>query len=75
MPAEDGLFGLYSRLYENQREVEMPLEEYLRGCRNDNIRNVSNLLLREIVRDHLEVDKSDYAALLFSNEKSLSRSG
>jgi serine protein kinase len=35
MPAEDGLFGLYSRLYENQREVEMPLEEYLRGCRND----------------------------------------
>ena len=35
MPSEDGLFGLYSRLYESQREVEMSLEGYLRGCADD----------------------------------------
>jgi serine protein kinase len=32
MPSEDGLFGLFSKLYDNQREVEMSLEDYLRGC-------------------------------------------
>src|SRR5499433_1075619 len=35
MKFDDGIFGIYSRLYESQREVEMPLEEYLKGCRND----------------------------------------
>src|SRR5437868_6589062 len=29
---EDGIFGLYSRLYENRREVEYSLEDYLRAC-------------------------------------------
>jgi serine protein kinase len=32
MPSQDGLFGLFSKLYDNQREVEMSLEDYLRGC-------------------------------------------
>src|SRR5689334_23047232 len=35
MPSEDGLFGLFSRLYESQREVEMSLEGYLKGCTED----------------------------------------
>ena len=35
MLADDGLFGLFSRLYDSQREHEMSLEEYLEGCRND----------------------------------------
>ncbi len=35
MASENGLFGLFSRLYEQQREVEMPLEEYLRRCKSD----------------------------------------
>jgi serine protein kinase len=35
MPSEDGLFSLFSRLYESQREVEMSLEDYLRGCTDD----------------------------------------
>jgi serine protein kinase len=35
MPSDDGLFGLFSRLYENQREVEMSLEGYLKGCASD----------------------------------------
>ncbi len=35
MPSEDGLFGLFSRLYESQREVEMSLEGYLKGCADD----------------------------------------
>src|ERR1700724_3703152 len=33
--AEDGIFGLYSRLYENRREVEYTLEDYLRACSDD----------------------------------------
>src|SRR3989449_767104 len=32
---EDGIFGLYSRLYENRREVEYSLEDYLRACSDD----------------------------------------
>jgi serine protein kinase len=32
MPSEDGLYSLFSKLYDNQREVEMSLEDYLRGC-------------------------------------------
>src|SRR5947209_17663898 len=35
MLAEDGLFGLFSRLYDSQREHEMGLEEYLKACRTD----------------------------------------
>jgi serine protein kinase len=35
MSSDDGLFGLYSRLYESQREVEMSLEDYLRRCATD----------------------------------------
>src|ERR1700722_4100944 len=32
MRFDDGIFGLYSRLYENRREVEYSLEDYLRAC-------------------------------------------
>src|SRR3954462_7879175 len=32
MPSETGLYSLFSKLYDNQREVEMSLEDYLRGC-------------------------------------------
>jgi serine protein kinase len=35
MPSEDGLFSLFSKLYDDQREVEMPLEDYLRRCADD----------------------------------------
>jgi serine protein kinase len=35
MSSDDRLFGLFSRLYESQREVEMSLEEYLRRCATD----------------------------------------
>src|SRR3984957_7335434 len=33
--SEEGIFGLYSRLYENRREVEYSLEDYLRACSDD----------------------------------------
>ena len=32
---DDGIFGLYSRLYENRREVEYSLEDYLGKCSDD----------------------------------------
>src|SRR3984893_18392714 len=35
MRFDDGIFGLYSRLYENRREVEYSLEDYLRACSDD----------------------------------------
>src|SRR3954466_12599330 len=35
MRLDDGIFGLYSRLYENRREVEYSLEDYLRACSDD----------------------------------------
>src|SRR6202040_2928202 len=35
MRSEEGIFGLYSRLYENRREVENTLEDYLRACSDD----------------------------------------
>src|SRR5216683_3310065 len=35
MRFDDGIFGLYSRLYENRREVELSLEEYLGKCSDD----------------------------------------
>src|ERR1700745_390449 len=35
MKFDDGIFGLYSRLYENRREVELSLEEYLGKCSDD----------------------------------------
>src|SRR5436189_1641486 len=35
MRFDDGIFGLYSRLYDNRREVELSLEEYLGKCSDD----------------------------------------
>src|SRR6266853_2156339 len=35
MKFDDGMFGLYSRLYENRREVELSLEDYLGKCSDD----------------------------------------
>src|SRR6267154_4999745 len=35
MKYDDGIFGLYSRLYENRRDVELSLEEYLGKCSDD----------------------------------------
>jgi serine protein kinase len=35
MPSYDTLFNSFTRLYENQREVEMSLEDYIRGCSDD----------------------------------------
>src|SRR5246127_4475535 len=35
MRFDDGIFGLYSRLYENRREVELSLEDYLGTCSDD----------------------------------------
>src|SRR6266581_1676119 len=32
---DEGIFGIYSRLYENRREVEYSLEDYLRACSDD----------------------------------------
>jgi serine protein kinase len=33
--AQNDLFGLFSRLYDGQRETEMPLEDYLKRCTRD----------------------------------------
>src|SRR5205814_264009 len=35
MKFDDGIFGLYSKLYENRRDVELSLEEYLGKCSDD----------------------------------------
>src|ERR1700758_5695849 len=35
MGYDEGIFGLYSRIYENRREVELSLEDYLRPCPAD----------------------------------------
>src|SRR6266436_3989209 len=35
MPSDDGLFGLYSKIYENQREVEISVDGYLGKCADD----------------------------------------
>src|SRR5579862_5656900 len=35
MRLDEGIFGLYSRLYENRREVEYSIEDYLRACSDD----------------------------------------
>ena len=35
MKFDDGIFGLYSRLYENRREIELSLEDYLGKCSDD----------------------------------------
>src|ERR1051326_5790021 len=35
MRFDEGIFGLYSRHYENRREVEYSLEDYLRACSDD----------------------------------------
>ena len=34
MGFDEGIFGLYSRIYENRREVELSLEDYLRRRTN-----------------------------------------
>ena len=35
MRFDEGIFGLYSRIYENRRAVEYSLEDYLRACSDD----------------------------------------
>src|ERR1700745_4518169 len=35
MKFDDGIFSLYSRLYENRREIELSLEDYLGKCSDD----------------------------------------
>lgn len=35
MPTYDSIFSSFTRLYESQRDVEMSLEDYLRGCSDD----------------------------------------
>jgi serine protein kinase len=35
MASTDGLFSSYARFYENQREAEMSLEDFLQGCVDD----------------------------------------
>src|SRR5712671_2095254 len=35
MRLDEGIFGIYSRIYENRREVEYSLEDYLRACSDD----------------------------------------
>src|SRR5215469_11079393 len=35
MAPQDDFFGLFSRLYDSQKQAEMPLQEYLRACRDD----------------------------------------
>src|SRR3979409_2535309 len=35
MRFDEGILGIYSRLYENRREVEYSLEDYLRACSDD----------------------------------------
>ena len=35
MGFDEGIFGLYSRIYENRRQVEYSLEDYLRACSDD----------------------------------------
>src|SRR5713101_6741607 len=35
MRFDEGIFGIYSRMYENRREVEYSLEDYLRACSDD----------------------------------------
>src|SRR5471030_167877 len=35
MPSEDGIFSLFSKIYESHREVEMSLDAYLGKCADD----------------------------------------
>ena len=35
MAPQDDFFGLFARLYDNQKQTEMALQDYLRGCRDD----------------------------------------
>jgi serine protein kinase len=35
MRFDEGIFGIYARQYENRREVEYSLEDYLRACSDD----------------------------------------
>src|SRR5260221_3056471 len=35
MAPQDDFFGLFSRLYDSQKQTEMALQDYLRACRDD----------------------------------------
>src|SRR5260221_6664214 len=35
MAPQDDFFGLFSRLYDSQKQTEMALQDYLRSCRDD----------------------------------------
>src|ERR1041385_8416162 len=39
MRFDDGIFGLYAQTYENRREVELSLEDYLCVCSEDALFN------------------------------------
>src|SRR5438876_10681212 len=41
MTPQDDFFGLFSRLYDSQKQAEMPLQDYLRGCREDPLMHAS----------------------------------
>src|SRR6202045_1708372 len=37
MISQDNLFGLFSKLYDNQKETEISLEDYLKSCARDSM--------------------------------------
>src|SRR5260221_9736485 len=41
MPQQDELFELFARLYESQKQTEMSLMDYLRGCADDPMMHAS----------------------------------
>src|SRR4051812_31712574 len=41
MAPQDDFFGLFSRLYDSQKQTEMPLQDYLKGCRDDPLMHAS----------------------------------
>ncbi|MBV8574132.1 MAG: PrkA family serine protein kinase [Acetobacteraceae bacterium] len=41
MAPQDDFFGLFSRLYDSQKQTEMSLQDYLRGCRDDPLMHAS----------------------------------
>src|SRR5271155_3068516 len=59
MPSSDSLFSSFSRFYENQREVEMSLDDYVRGCSDDPMMYASAAeLLLKAIGDPSVVDTS-----------------
>ena len=65
MNFDDGIFGLYSRLYEDRREVELSLEDYLGKCPDDPsyYAGAAERMLRAI-GDPMHVDVRRYPALI-----------